>query len=262
VVACDFQVVLGHTTGLDASESYKLKECTDIGSKLSVAWVCLSLQMIQKAAMSSDDHVPNSVALIDDHLDDFFDDEDIVVFHEIKSEVVHSDVYFIKPSEDRDFNLLLSCGMSALPMNVPSDLDYLKYAEVFIILPKDWKLKEEDFQDENNYWPVRTLKQLSKYPHLNDTWFGYGHTIPFDQSKEVDHNFHSLILLESIKLSEDFTILETEDGETVYFYSVVPLYKEEVEFKMEHGTGALLKRFTRFEIDEVVDIHRPNTCVD
>jgi len=209
--------------------------------------------------MTAPNNIPNSVEIIDQHLDNFFDSEEILVLHENESEIIHSDIFIVKPNEDRNYNLLLTCGLSALPMKVPDDLGHLKFAEITILLPTHWKLEYDDFADENNYWPVRVLKQLSKYPHLNDTWLGYGHTIPLDDSHKVNHNFDSIILLESITLSDDFTYIKTEEKE-IYFYSAIPIYKEELEYKLEHGTDKLLSLFQQFDIDEIVDINRKNVC--
>lgn len=209
--------------------------------------------------MTNSNDIPNSVEIIDEHLDSFFDSEEIQVLHENESEIIHCDIFIVKPAEDRNYNLLLSCGMSALPMKVPKELDHLKFAEITMLLPTNWKLAYEDFADENNYWPIRALKQLSKYPHLNDTWFGYGHTIPLDDTNKVNHNFDSIILLESITLSEEFIYIETDEKD-IFFYSAIPIYKEELEYKLEHGTDKLLELFQQCDIDEVVDINRKNVC--
>ena len=46
--------------------------------------------------------LPNSVEIVDNHLNQFFDeDEDILVFDEIESEVIHRDIFFIKAKEQR-----------------------------------------------------------------------------------------------------------------------------------------------------------------
>ena len=209
--------------------------------------------------MIDQNNIPDSVEIIHQHLEDFFPSEEILVLHEKESEVIHSDIFIVKPGEDRNYNLLLTCGLSALPMKVPGELDHLKFAEITILLPANWKPEYKDLAEENNYWPVRALKQLSRYPHLNNTWLGYGHTIPLDHSRKVNHNFDSIILLESITLSDDFTYIETEEKE-IYFYSAIPIYKEELEYKMEHGTGKLLSIFQQFGIDEIVDINRNNVC--
>src|SRR5688572_21253112 len=168
--------------------------------------------------MTDREHIPDSVDIIDEHLDNFFDAEEILVLHEKESEVVHSDIFIIKPNPDRKYNLLLTCGLSALPMKVPDELDHLKFSEIVMLLPVDWNLNYDDFADENNYWPIRALKQLSKFPHLNDTWLGYGHTIQLDDSHKVNHKFNSIILLESITLSEDFTYIETDNKQIHLLY--------------------------------------------
>ncbi len=209
--------------------------------------------------MINDNDLPNSVEIIDEHLDKFFDSEEVLVLHEKESEIIHSDIYIVKAAEDRNYNLLLTCGLSALPMKVPKDLDYLKFAEITILLPINWKLDYNDFADENNYWPIRTLKLLSRYPHLNDTWLGYGHTIPLGDTHNANHNFESIILLESITLSEDFTFIETNE-KAIYFYAAIPIYKEELEYKLQHGTDKLLELFEQYDIDEIIDINRKNVC--
>ncbi len=209
--------------------------------------------------MTDQNDIPDSVEIISEHLESFFESEEILVLHENESEIIHSDIFIVKPNDDRNYNILLTCGLSALPMKVPDDLDHLKFAEVTMLLPTDWNLNYEDFADENNYWPIRALKQLSKYPHLYDTWLGYGHTIPLNKVYKVNHKFDSIILLESISLSDDFTYIETEDKE-IYFYSAIPIYKEELEYKLEHGTDKLISLFKQYDIDEIVDINRQNVC--
>lgn len=203
--------------------------------------------------------VPDAVSLIDRHLNRFFNEQDILVLHEKKSVTVHSDIYIVKASADRPYNLLLSSGLSALPMNVPEELEHLKYAEIAMLLPADWNLDYEGFADENHYWPFRALMELSKYPHENNTWFGYGHTIPLDTRQKVSHRFHSIILLESITLPYAFMYIDGEDKEA-YIYSAIPIYKEELEYQLQSGTEKLLEKFEHFDIDEIVDVNRRNVC--
>ena len=187
--------------------------------------------------------IPNAFDVIDPHLDEYFKQDEILVLHEKKSDLIHSDVYFIKPSTDRPYYILLTSGMSSLPMNVPEGYEYLQYAEVMMLLPPHWNMNYEDFKDENTYWPIRILKEISKYPHKYNTWFGLGHSIELDDSLVTDHNFKGVVLLESIKLSEEFTIVETKD-KLILIYSVIPLFKEEMDFLEKEGYQKLLQKFT------------------
>ena len=139
----------------------------------------------QNSEKKMHENIPNSVEIIDNHLDQFFDkDEDIVVFHEKESETIHRDVYFIKASDDLPYNVLLSCGMSALPMKVPENIDSSEFVEIMILLPKEWNLEYESFSDEKNYWPIRIMKEIMMSPHKNETWFGYGHTYGHEEGEE------------------------------------------------------------------------------
>ncbi|RYF25247.1 MAG: suppressor of fused domain protein [Flavobacteriales bacterium] len=208
-------------------------------------------------------NIPNSVEIIDMHLDQFFDkDADIVVFDEIESEIIHRDIYFIKATEDRPYHILLSCGMSALPMVLPAEVESSEKVEIMILLPKEWNLEYESFDDERNYWPIRIMKEIMMCPHEQQTWFGLGHTYGHEEEEEFAEGvgFNSVVLAHSMELSEDFTQIELEDGKAIDIYTLIPLYKEELKFKKEKGLQALLALFDDFGIDEIVKIGRKNVC--
>ncbi|MBB4799970.1 hypothetical protein HNP37_000009 [Flavobacterium nitrogenifigens] len=207
--------------------------------------------------------VPNSVEIVDNHLDHFFDEnEDIVVFDEIESEIIHRDIFFIKANQDRPYHILLSCGMSALPMDVPKDTESSEYVEIMILLPKEWNLEYDSFSDEKNYWPIRIMKEIMMSPHENKTWFGFGHTFGYEQDDEFAEGvgFNSVMLAHSMELSDDFTQIQLENEKVVDIYTLIPLYKEELEFKKKNGAYALLEHFDKFGIEEIVEIGRKNVC--
>ncbi len=186
-----------------------------------------------------------------------------MVFHEKVSPDLHIDVYCVRTRlNGRNMNVLVTCGMSEKPMNVPKELNELKYAELAIILPGDWKLSEEGFKDENNYWPVRQLKAVARVPIEFDTWIGYGHTVPNgDPPKPFSKNvgFSTMIVLPSITLPKTFMTMMTAK-KVVHFYVLVPLYQEETDYKLRNGASALLQKFNKYGIADIVDIERRNSC--
>ncbi|MGQ7855767.1 suppressor of fused domain protein [Pedobacter sp. WC2501] len=207
--------------------------------------------------------IPNSVEIVDNHLDQFFDDEeDIVAFDEIESEVIHRDIFFIKANENRPYHILLSCGMSALPMKVPEDVNSSPYAEVMFLLPKEWNLNYDSFGDERNYWPIRLMKQLMILPHPDETWLGFGHTFSYQEDGTFAEGagFNSVMLAYSREISDDFTQIELENNQSVSIYSLIPLYKEELEFKNQNGAVALLELLDQHDVTEIVKIGRKNVC--
>jgi len=202
---------------------------------------------------------------IEEHLTKYIAEPDLV-FHEIISELVHIDVHWIKPSANYPYNILVTSGMSDLPMNVPEEIDdkeAYERAELMVVLPADWKIGDEEFQDDNNYWPVYFLKRLARFPHEYKTWLGYGHTIPNGMEAEEIANtgFGCMLLLPPmLSFDEKFLELQTKDGNIINFYAMIPVYKEEMDFKLEEGTDALLDLFDEYGISELVDIDRPNVC--
>jgi len=186
------------------------------------------------------------------------------VFHEIVSEFVHIDVHWVKPSAKYPYHILITSGMSDLPMHVPEGLenpnDYER-AELMVLLPADWKISEADFQDDDNYWPLYFLKMLARFPHQYKTWLGYGHTIPngLDADPIANTNFGCMLLLPPmLSIDKDFLRLHTKDGKLINFYALIPIYKDEMDYKLEEGTDALLDRFDATGLTEVIDISRPS----
>jgi hypothetical protein len=185
------------------------------------------------------------------------------VFHELISDKVHLDVHVVEPGEGRPFYTLVTSGMSERPMTMPPDSVSPPFAELVVCLPPDWKVSQEAFADENNYWPVRWLKTIARLPHDYRTWLGYGHTVPHGDPPEPyaeNTRFCCLLLLRPTKFGADFHILEGPDGKRTAFYVLVPLYPEEVTFKLAKGTEPLEELFRTHGVTEVIDLTRVNVC--
>jgi hypothetical protein len=155
-------------------------------------------------------HYHEHVECLGNHLAKFFTDEETTVFHELLSLDFHLDVYFIKPL-DREYNILLTSGMSLLEMTVDADVedrrDYL-FAELMVLLPKELELSQVHTGEEKNSWIVSMLKQTARFPHHYDTFISIGHTLQATEdmkpySNETD--FVGSIILPSATFDSDFT---------------------------------------------------------
>lgn len=184
------------------------------------------------------------------------------VFHELISDIVHLDVLFVKATPERPYHVLVTSGVSDLPMNVPEGLEELARAELMIALPEIWPLTKKAFKKEANYWPVRWLKQIGRLPHEYNTWIGWGHTIPNGDPPEkiANTDFIGVMLTPPFLLSPDFFQLRTQQDETISFYNLVPLYAEEMALKLSKGADQLLERFEKQKIDHVLDVTRDNVA--
>ncbi|MBO6880465.1 suppressor of fused domain protein [Winogradskyella sp.] len=202
-----------------------------------------------------------SIEEISNHIEEHIG-EIHMVFHEIISELVHIDVHWVKPSEKRPYHTLITSGMSDKAMNTPDDVEHCDYAELSICLPKDWSVSDEDFEKEENYWPVRWLKYLARFPHKYNTWLSYGHTIPNGDPAEPfaeNTKLNTMVLLPSVVFGEEFQTLSLKN-KTINFYTLVPLYTEEVNLKMKKGVEALFDGFDKHQVNDILNIQRPNTA--
>lgn len=185
------------------------------------------------------------------------------VFHELVSDKVHVDVHFVKPTPEFPYVRLVTSGMSDLPMKAPDDERVPKYVELLITLPPDWRLAQSDMEDERWYWPIRLLKSLARLPHQYDTWLGWGHTVPNgDPPVPYADNtrFCGAVVVPSVTVPQAFHTLSIEGVKEVTFYAAVPLYEREMNLKLRSGLDALLDRFDRNGITDVVDPARKDTA--
>jgi hypothetical protein len=185
------------------------------------------------------------------------------VFHEIASDTVHIDVHFVEPSTGRPFNRLVTSGMSDLPMTVPEGSGAPRFAELMLTLPAAWQLDQESFKSEQWYWPIRLLKMLARLPHKHATWLGYGHTIPNGDPPEAyapDTKLCGAIILPPASVPGDFRSLQIDESKTITFYSVVPLYQEEMELKLRAGSEKLLDRLDARGINDLIEPRRVNVA--
>ena len=185
------------------------------------------------------------------------------VFHELVSDTVHIDVHFIKPTAAFPYIRLVTSGMSDLPMTVPEGRQINPYAELMLNLPGDWKMTQADFEDENWYWPIRLVKYLARLPHKYRTWLGVGHTVPNGDPAEPYAPGTALsgaVVVTPVSVPDAFRRLVINDSKTIDFLVVVPLYSEEMDFKLRKGVGALLDNFNKAGVSDIVDPQRRNVA--
>ena len=220
---------------------------------------------------------------IENHFDKLFEvkDGERIVFHEIVSDIVHLDVHIIKPSEERPFQVLFTTGMSDLPMTMPEDApdDFkraFERAELLCFLPADWKLENNMTEGENHkyYWICSAMKAAARYPHVCKTWLGHGHTIQYSEENkpfspctnicatmfiQLDHNDFGG------KYSDELGGFYTKDDTRINLLCVVPIYEEEMNFKIENGAAELCERLFGEEIADIkqleIDNTRKNVCL-
>jgi hypothetical protein len=185
------------------------------------------------------------------------------VFQEIVSDDLHIDIIHVKSTLFRRYEVLITSGMSAKPMAVPSESAEACLAEVMVLLPKGWPLSPRDFSDERNYWPIRLLKTFARYTHHSNIWIGYGHTLANGESESSTLPFAegtslcAAILLPSFSLGLDACSFKRPDGQEVFLWAAIPLHMNELKFKIERGVDPLMDLFDLRGITDRVEPTRP-----
>ena len=185
----------------------------------------------------------DEMSVIEQHIQKYFGEFENV-FHELSSPDIHVDICVVPPSEKRDYYTLVTMGMGAHRMNVPEELaEYkLERAELAIALPSDWKLDEKSLKDERWYWPIGLLKVLARLPISNDTWLGFGHTMDKQSPFAEDTKLKAAILTGPQDTKDGSEVCTLPSSEEVNFYQVIPLYRDELEYKLAHDADALLDK--------------------
>ncbi|MDQ0112427.1 suppressor of fused domain protein [Paenibacillus harenae] len=187
------------------------------------------------------------------------------VFHEIISDLIHLDILIVNPTKERNYYTIVTSGMSNLPMNVPEGAEEFKFAELMLCLPSDWKLSQEAFELEENYWPIHWLKKMARLPHEYQTWLYLAHTVPNgDPAQPFASNTQlSGMILSVPTIVEDlksFFTLSLPNETDVHFFSLIPLYKEEMDLKLKSGADALFEKLEKAGVNEIINLKRKNVA--
>lgn len=260
VLACDVTLQDGETIGFSADDKHTITRSP--GVSLPEEQMTLKISWTSSEGDPDDDgddpngeapedkesgvpevYTEEEMEAVEGHIQQYFGEFENV-FHELSSPDIHVDICVVPPSEERNYYTLVTMGMGAHRMNVPEELaEYkLERAELAIALPGNWKLKREDLKNERWYWPIRLLKTLARLPIASDTWLGFGHTMDNEEDFAKGTKLCAAILTGPQDTEDGSEVCILPGGEEVNFYQVIPLYRDELEYKLAHDADALLDK--------------------
>ncbi len=184
-----------------------------------------------------------------------------VVMHEVFSPDIHVDIIVVPPNEKSNYYKLITRGMGAYKMNVPEELSEYKLerAELVLYLPPDWNINSDN---EDDYWPIRCLKSLTRLPIEYNTWLGCRHTVSTDEENTPyadNTEFSSVILFDALDDEFKSLVFKMNDTEDINFYQLFFLYKEEIDFIREYNSDDFIDLLDD-NVTPVLDNNRENCC--
>lgn len=262
VLACDVTLKDGETIGFSADDKHTITRSPGVSLPEEQMTLKISYEPIEggpnddgRGHSDNEDtqdeeefsnpevYTEEEMEAIEGHIQQYFGKFENV-FHEIVSPDIHVDICVVPPSEERDYYTLVTMGMGAHRMNVPKELaEYkLERAELAIALPADWKLDQESMQEERWYWPIRLLKSLARLPINCKSWLGHGHTVENREPFADNTKLCTATLTGPQNAEEGSEVCTLPSGEEVNFYQVIPLYEDELDYKLAHDVEALLDK--------------------
>ncbi len=202
---------------------------------------------------------------IDNHLNYLFPGRKIGLHIDPSGDKYQIDINIMSPVDNEDYYVIYTSGMSSQEMLLPNGLakEYpeFKRAELFMLLPKNWDVDNMTsyMPSHETYWPMQLLRMIGKFHYDFFTWIGPGYTIEYSSFAKNTKLSAAMV----VSLGDEVSIMKTRDNKAISLYLVVPLYKEEVKFKAQHGYDAFIDKYiATFPPNNgkewVVDINRTN----
>lgn len=152
--------------------------------------------------------------------------------------------------------LIMTNGLSDYSMPVPEKYIGREYNELYFCLPSYWDWQALENPSMN--WIYPWIRKMAKHVVDKSTWFGHGHTIPagkelspLSESMKQDH----FILLDPILLENELTPLQLNE-KLIHFLAIVPIFKNEMEYKQAKGTYKFLRKLNTIGVTEKLDDYR------
>lgn len=166
-------------------------------------------------------------------------------------------VHVVLPDSTRNHVTLFTTGMSNLEFEPPPGESDFQWAELFIQLPANWPLGKQELSDPAAGWPIHLLRILAKNCHSGGRWLGPACVVTLEEPPAPfapSVGFTAVLLLAEKSFS-------SSDHRQVHLYRLVPIYEEERQLEMRHGTGALARALDDANCPFVVDVHRKNAAI-
>lgn len=152
--------------------------------------------------------------------------------------------------------VLMTNGLHNYAMPVPEKFREFAHQELYFCLPSYWDL--DDRSNPSSNWVFTWIQKLAQHVTAKQTWFGPAHTIPCGNpatALSATMKQNHLYLTEPLFLARELTPLTLSDR-TVHFLGILPIFEDEMDYKLGKGPYKLQQKLNQQGITELLDDYR------
>lgn len=162
----------------------------------------------------------------------------------------------IETGSERKVKVIMTIGLSDYLMPVDEKHKDKSRIELYFCLPSYWDM--DDVDNPNFNWVFEWIQRLAKYVVEKNTWFAHGHTIPAGNPPEqLSPTMKQTFFMFSDPIALEKELATLQAGEDfIHFLAIVPLFKDEFEYKTARGMFKLVQKFEAKNFTEILDDYR------
>ncbi len=166
----------------------------------------------------------------------------------------------IEPTKRDDFYKIVSIGIGAHASTDKNRHDPYRI-EMAFFLPPTLSYDEVYYHYR---WLSKIVRQFGEMIHLDDTLLMAGHSISYGETMDESVGYNGAVFNDLFVDTEIMDRCVLKNGQEVHFLRLIPLYEEEMMYKIENGVTALFQKLMDELRPEQIDFiipDRPNTCI-
>lgn len=150
-------------------------------------------------------------------------------------------ILFMSPNESFDHYRIVTLGLGAYRgiEQTQEGNEIIHRVEIVSCIPGSCSFREAlDLAG----WVIRIMRQFGEMIQFDRSWLGFGHTISYGDRLDESVDYDGVIFAPAFNLSKSKDRCILPCGEEVEFLQMIPLYEDEMVFKMENGCMELFDR--------------------
>ncbi len=168
----------------------------------------------------------------------------------------------VKPSSKFNYYKIISIGLGAYK-GIENNSDEVKIhrIEMVTFLPPHLSIMEI-LMDYN--WVASIMRQFGEMIQFENSWLGPGHTISYGDNLGDNVEYNGVIFNDAFSICNIDETCVLDDGDELEFLQMIPLYEEEMLYKIQNGVATLFKRMNEKADKDInfIYLERANTCAE